>query len=121
MFKRLMFLPLALSVLLSVGCAVNSSTVETGYNIDEKAVNNIHDGRTSLVEVLQRFGAPTKTSRAGKQDLYVYKHCISDGSAVRIVGAGNQDTKEHCESLMVAVNRNTGIVSSHNLTDELDD
>ena len=112
---------LSSAILLGSGCAIHSSSSETGHDIAEASIKNIHDGRSTLVQILNDYGAPSKTSRAGPNDLYIYHHCISGGTAVVIVTAGDTSKKEHCESLTVAVNRESGIVTSHNFKDELDD
>lgn len=106
---------------LATGCAVSSSSSETGHNIQEDSIAHIRDGHTTLTQVINLFGTPSKTSRAGANDLYTYLHCVSDGSSVAIAGAGNTSRKEHCESLTVAVDRETGVVTSHSFKDELDD
>ena len=121
MKKHSLFASLSVVVALMSGCAVSSSSMEVGHNIDEASIKSIHDGHTTLVDVINTYGAPTKTSRAGPNDLYIYKHCVSGGTAVRVVGLGDNSSKQRCESLTVAVNRETGMVTSHNFKDELDD
>jgi hypothetical protein len=95
-----------------VSCAYHSSSVQTGKVIEKNKVDTIVKGKTTGGAILTSFGAPTKTSRLGKEELFVYKYCITEGSAGGVVGISGSSAKEMCDELSIVLDEN-GIVKDY--------
>jgi outer membrane protein assembly factor BamE (lipoprotein component of BamABCDE complex) len=106
--------PLLLILALTFGCAVHGVKHESGNPINEDNVKKIVDGRTTTTDIIALFGAPTLTSTAGPEEIYVYKHCKSGGTGFSIAGLGSTSTKEICNVLTVSFDKEKGTVKSHN-------
>jgi hypothetical protein len=98
--------------LIISGCHYNTSTAETGKQISDKVVSGIIDGKTTGSQIISWFGAPTETSRLGNDELFIYKHCTTDSTTLRLPGLENSDSKEKCSELSIVLNGND-IVKSH--------
>ena len=99
-------------VLVSAGCSVHSGKVETGKVLDEASIKKIVDGKTTGSEIMVLFGAPTKTSRLGKEELFVYKHCTTDSSSVTVTAIGHTGSQEKCNELSIVLDE-SGVVKNH--------
>jgi hypothetical protein len=97
---------------VSLSCAYHGMNFETGKPINEKDVSKIVVGETTGSQVLSWFGAPTKITRLGDEEVFVYRYCKTEGSSTFIVFAGQTGTKEKCNELSVTLNKTTGKVSN---------
>ncbi len=111
MQRKLLFIFIVLSLAL-VGCSFHSAKVETGKKLDQEKINQIVDGETAGSQILVWFGAPTKSTRLGKEELFVYKQCTTDSSSITITAIGHTGSKEKCDELSIVLNEN-GIVKNH--------
>lgn len=96
------------------GCAIHGVKHEAGNPLDAEKVKNIVNGKTTTTEIIGLFGAPTLTSTAGTEELYVYKHCKTGGTGFSFAGIGSTSSKEVCNVLTVSFDKTTGLVKSHN-------
>lgn len=111
--KVKMFVALCVVVMLLIaGCSYHSGEVETGKSLTQSSVDRIVDGETPGSQILVWFGAPTKSSRLGKEDIFVYKHCKTDSSTLTVTALGHSGSKEKCDELSVVLDEN-GIVKNH--------
>jgi hypothetical protein len=101
-----------ISTLSMMGCAFHSANVETGKKLDKQKINQIVDGKTAGSQILVWFGAPSKSTRLGKEELFVYKQCNTDSSSVVITAIGHTDSKENCDELSIVLTED-GIVKNH--------
>jgi hypothetical protein len=99
-------------ILVATGCAFHSASVETGKNLDTSSIAKIVDGSTTGSQILVWFGAPTKSTRLGKEELFVYKQCTTDSSSVAVTVIGHTGSKEKCDELSIVLDEN-GIVKNH--------
>lgn len=99
-------------ILIIAGCSFHSAKVETGKKLDESLIAKIVDGETTGSQILVWFGAPTKSTRLGKEELFVYKQCTTDSSTVTVIAIGNTGSKEKCDELSIVLNEQ-GIVKNH--------
>lgn len=99
-------------VFMLVGCSYHSGEVTTGKALNEAAINKIVDGETTGGQILAWFGAPSNSSRLGKEELFVYKHCTTDSSSISTVGLGRSGAEEKCNELSVVLGED-GIVKNH--------
>lgn len=99
-------------ILIVAGCAIHTAKVETGKKIDESTIAKITDGETSGSQILVWFGAPTKNTRLGKEELFVYKQCTTDSSSVTVSSFGSTKSKEKCDELSIVLDED-GIVKNH--------
>lgn len=107
------FLPLLfILILISTGCSYHSAKVETGKKLDESVIEKIVDGETTGSQILVWFGAPTKSSRLGKEELFVYKQCTTDSSSITVTAIGHTGSKEKCDELSIVLGEN-GVVKNH--------
>lgn len=111
MKKFFLLLGLALILVIS-GCSIHSGKVETGKVLDESNISKIVDGQTTGSDILVMFGAPTKSTRLGKEELFVYKNCITDSSSITVTAIGHTGSKEKCNELSIVLDEN-GIVKNH--------
>ena len=70
--KRVLSIGFVLAFLV-MGCSYHSAEVETGKSLDDSKINQIVDGETAGSQILVWFGAPSKSTRLGKEELFVYK------------------------------------------------
>jgi len=111
--KVKMFVALCVVVmLLTVGCSYHSGEVETGKALPQSSVDKIVDGETTGSQILVWFGAPSKSSRLGKEEIFVYKHCMTDSSTLTVTALGHSGSKEKCDELSVVLGEN-GVVKNH--------
>lgn len=99
-------------IFLTAACSFHSAKVETGKKLDETAIAKISDGETTGSQILVWFGAPTKSTRLGKEELFVYKQCTTDSSSITITAIGHTGSKEKCDELSIVLDEN-GIVKNH--------
>lgn len=97
---------------LVMGCSYHSAEVETGKSLDDSKINQIVDGETAGSQILVWFGAPSKSTRLGKEELFVYKHCTTDSSTLTVTAIGRTGSKESCDELSIVLNED-GIVKNH--------
>ena len=109
--KRLLSVGLVFAFLL-MGCSYHSAEVETGKSLDDSKINQIVDGETAGSQILVWFGAPSKSTRLGKEELFVYKHCTTDSSTLTVTAIGRTGSKENCDELSIVLNEE-GIVKNH--------
>ena len=98
--------------LLLTGCSIHSGKVETGKPLNKASIDKIVNGETTGGEILAYFGAPTKTSRLGKEELFVYRHCLTASSHFSTAGLGSSKSQDRCDELSVVLDAD-GIVKSH--------
>lgn len=110
--KVTMFVAVCVVMVLSVGCSYHSGKVETGKSLTQSSIDRIVDGETTGSQILVWFGAPSKSSRLGKEELFVYKHCTTDSSTLTVTALGHSGSKEKCDELSVVLGEN-GIVKNH--------
>ena len=94
------------------GCSYHSGKVETGKELDQSSIEKIEDGKTTGSQILVWFGAPTKSSRLGKEELFVYKFCTTDSSTFTVTALGHSGSKQKCDELSVVLDE-SGIVKNH--------
>ena len=99
-------------ILIIAGCAFHSAKVETGKKLNESTIAKIVDGETTGSQILVWFGAPTKSTRLGKEELFVYKQCTTDSSTITVTAIGHTGSKEKCDELSIVLDEN-GIVKNH--------
>ena len=111
MKKSILLIGVVLLLFLA-GCSFHSAKVETGKKLDQSAIDKIADGETSGSQILVWFGAPTKSTRLGREELFVYKQCTTDSSSFSLTAIGHTGSKEKCDELSIVLNEN-GIVKNH--------
>ncbi len=99
-------------ILIAAGCSFHSAKVETGKKLDESSIAKITDGESTGSQILVWFGAPNKSTRLGKEELFVYKQCTTDSSTVTFTAIGHTGSKEKCDELSIVLDEN-GIVKNH--------
>ena len=99
-------------IVFAVGCSFHSAKVETGKKLDKSMISKIVDGESTGSQILVWFGAPTKSTKLGKEELFVYKQCTTDSSMVSVVAIGHTGSKEKCDELSIVLDEN-GIVKNH--------
>ena len=99
-------------LLIAAGCSFHSAKVERGKKLNQDTIAKIADGESTGSQILVWFGAPTKSTRLGKEELFVYKQCTTDSSTVAIVAIASTGSKEKCDELSIVLDEN-GIVKNH--------
>jgi hypothetical protein len=99
-------------ILIVAGCAIHTAKVETGKKLNESSIAKIADGETTGAQILVWFGAPSKSTKLGAEELFVYKQCTYDSSSVTITAIGHTGSKEKCDELSIVLDEN-GIVKNH--------
>jgi len=106
------------TALLVVGVALLFQSCATmshvrGKPIDEAKVAMIKKGETTSDEILERFGSPESQSTLADNILYVYKYCVTSGTAFSIGYYTTGTGKESCDELSVTFDKTTGKVKAY--------
>lgn len=104
-------LPVVLVALLFQACATTRNV--TGRLIDEAKVATIRKGETTSEDILERFGSPQSQSSLADQVLYVYKYCVTSGTAFSIGYYTSGSGQETCDELSVTFDKTTGKVRTY--------
>ena len=94
------------------GCATHRQV--DGMAIKDEDVQQIVDGRTTMSDVIQMFGEPTKATPMGDETIYTYEYRVNKSQTMFFPYVSSGEGKSESDKLSIVFDKNK-VVKTHTL------
>lgn len=99
-----------LSVMLNKSEVVKAFAFHPEDPVGDTNVGKLAKGKSTKIDVIELFGAPSTISVSGNDEIYTFKKCITTSESGLFSG---MKTDENCKQLTVMLDKNSEVVKTH--------